>query len=413
MHAIGELDCDPRTRLLGLFERQWQILQGNIHLIASACYPFQSVLDALSQPSSALPAEGMTGARYLPGSEVMDRVEMEGERLVLDLFGSPEQYRVTLQPHSGTQANQIVYNAVLSPKDVVLSLQTKDGGHVSHTVLIGRRNETVHYTLTDDGIIDYDRLREIALSSLPRLIIIGGSALPRQIDFRLCGDIAKECGAYLHADMSHTAAFIAAGLHQPVFPYCDFAAFNPVKNLRGPNGGLLIYRDVFSRDIQTAIFPTTQGGANENTMFGKFATFLEWKKRDLTAHTRRILEQSEIMAATFRDHDIKMTTGGTDCHLLLLEFPDRTETGADLEKKFQSLGVLANRNLIPNDKRPPLVTSGLRICTTNLAILKYEPDDTAALASWIAAHINGRPASDDLIPALLQKYQSRREQILG
>lgn len=413
MRALGKFGHDHRRRLTELTEMQWGILGKNIHLIASACYPFSSVLKALAEPSSVLPAEGMPGARYLPGSEIMDMVETEGERLVLEMFGLPPGYRATLQPHSGTQANQIAYNSVLGSDDLVLCLRARDGGHISHTVLIGRRNRTINFGLTDDGLIDYENLRSLAVAARPKLIIVGGSALPREIDFQRCGDIARECGACLHADISHTATFIAAGLHPSVFPHCDFVTFNTVKNLRGPNGGVLIYRESYSREVHAAIFPTTQGGANENTMLAKFAAFLEWNERDLRQYAESIVSHSRVMASVFNNCGIRMSTGGTDCHILLLEFPDRTETGADIERRFQDLGVLLNRNLIPNDRRSPSVTSGIRIGTTNLAILNYTAEDTASLAAWIAAHIDGRSADNALIPALVQKYQSRRNDLFA
>lgn len=339
----------------------------------------------------------------------MDLVETEGEQLVLEMFGVRKGYRATLQPHSGTQANQIVFNSILAPDDAVLCLKARDGGHISHTVLIGRRNRTINFGLTDNGLIDYENLRSLALATRPKLIIVGGSALPRAIDFRCCAEIARECGAYLHADISHTATFIAAGLHQSVFPYCDFATFNTVKNLRGPNGGVLIYRDKFSSAVHAAIFPTTQGGANENMMLGKFAALVEWKDRDLKQYAENIVSHSHIMASVFDRFGIQMTTGGTDCHILLLEFPDRVETGADLERQFQNCGVLVNRNLIPNDRRSPSVTSGIRIGTTNLAILNYTAEDTASLATWIAAHIDGCSADDDIVPTLVRKYQHTRK----
>lgn len=392
------------NRLQEITNLQWNILGSHIHLIASACYPFASVLQALSEPSSVLPAEGMPGARYLPGSRVMDIVETEGEKLVLAMFGNPFSYRATLQPHSGTQANQIVFNAVLRHDDTVLCMKARDGGHISHTVLIGRRNKTINFGLNGDGLIDYERLRNMALSTRPRLIIVGGSALPRQIDFQVCGEIARESGAYLHADVSHTATFIAARAHFTPFPYCDFMTFNTVKNLRGPNAGVLIYRKQFQDIVQSSIFPTSQGGANENNMLAKFATFLEWQQRDIREYAAAIVDQARIMASVLQSEGIKLTTGGTDCHILLLELADKVKTGADFERGFEDLGVLVNKNLIPDDKRSPTMTSGIRIGATNLAILHYEPDDTALLGRWIADSIHGNSPRPDVVPHLVEKY---------
>lgn len=392
-------------RIQEITDLQWGVLGSHIHLIASASYPFASVLHALAEPSMVLPAEGMPGARYLPGSRAMDAVELEGEALVLGLFGKPQGYRATLQPHSGTQANQTAFNAVLQQDDVVLCLRPRDGGHISHTVLVGRRNRTLNFGLTAEGLPDYEQLRKLALESSPKLIIVGGSALPRQIDFALCGEIARECGAYLHADVSHTATFIAAGLHGSPFPHCDFVTFNTVKNLRGPNGGVLVYRDRLAKAVHASIFPTSQGGANENGMLGKFAALVEWSHRDIIGHAQGILDQAHAMAAVFLDEGARLTTGGTDCHILLVELPGVTaRSGAEIEQSLEESGVLVNKNLIPNDERSPAETSGIRMGTTNLAILNYELADTAALARWIALHLRGESPSRDLIDGLVGKY---------
>ena len=389
-------------RIQEITDLQWGILGGCVHLIASASYPFASVLRALAEPSMVLPAEGMPGARYLPGSTAMDLVEVEGEALALGLFGTPRGYRATLQPHSGSQANQMAFNAVLKQDDVVLCMNPRDGGHISHTVLIGRRNRTLNFGLTAEGLPDYQQLRQLALKHRPRLIIIGGSALPRQIDFALCGDIARESGAYLHADVSHTATFIAAGVHQSPFPHSDFVTFNTVKNLRGPNGGVLVYREQLQQAVYSSIFPTSQGGANENGMLGKFAALLEWNQRDIVAHAQGIVNQAHAMAPVFREEGLRLTTGGTDCHILLLELTERS--GAEVERCLEDAGVLVNKNLIPNDKRSPSETSGIRLGTTNLSILGYEHGDTAELARWIARVLLGDPYSREVIDHLVAKY---------
>jgi len=393
-------------RLDEIVALQRGVIGNRIHLIASACYPFDSVLRALAEPSFVLPAEGMPGARYLPGAEVMDLVEEAGEELVLNLFGRPEGYRATLQPHSGTQANQIVYNAVLEPDDPVLCLRPRDGGHISHTVLISRRHPTINYGLTPDGLVDYDQMKTLALEHRPKLIIVGGSALPRALDFDACGTIAHEVGALLHADVSHTATFVAAALHPSTFPHCDFVTFNTMKNLRGPNAGVLIYRSNFEKAVHASIFPTTQGGANETGILGKFACFLEWQERDIVSYAGGIVATAKTLGRGFSDYGIPLVTGGTDCHMLLLDLRDLGISGADAERKLESLGVLANRNLVPGDPRSPMETSGLRVGATNLAILGYEPEDLKLLAHWLAQTLSEEATSTAVVEHLIQKYQS-------
>jgi glycine hydroxymethyltransferase len=392
-------------RLDELVALQRGVIGSRIHLIASACYPFDSVLRALAEPSFVLPAEGMPGARYLPGAAVMDLVEEAGEDLALELFGRPEGYRATLQPHSGTQANQIVYNAVLQPDDTVLCLRPRDGGHISHTVLISRRHPTVNYGLTSDGLVDYDQMRALAIEHRPRLVIVGGSSLPRAIDFAICADIAREVGALLHADVSHTATFVAAALHPSTFPHCDFVTFNSVKNLRGPNGGILIYRSEFAAGVHASIFPTTQGGANETCMLGKFACLLEWHERGIETYAREVVSTAQTLGQELANRGIRLVTGGTDCHLLLLDLRDLERSGAEVERELESLGVLANRNLVPGDPRSPKETSGLRLGATNLAILGYEPTDLELLADWLTRTIADGGSSIETVEHLVNKYQ--------
>jgi glycine hydroxymethyltransferase len=393
------------SRLDELVAFQRGLIGSRIHLVASACYPFDSVLRALAEPSFVLPAEGMPGARYLPGAAVMDLVEDTGEDLTLELFGRPAGYRATLQPHSGTQANQIVYNAVLHPDDTVLCLRPRDGGHISHSVVISRRHPTVHYGLTTEGFVDYDEMRALAIKHRPRLIIAGGSGLPRAIDFGVCADIAREVGALLHGDVSHTATFVAAKLHPSTFPHCDFVTFNSVKNLRGPNAGVLIYRSEFEADVHTSIFPTTQGGANENYMLGQLACLLEWQERDIQAYAGCIISNARTLGRELEESNITLVTGGTDCHMLLLDLRKLGVSGAEVEHRLESLGVLANKNLIPGDPRSPRYTSGLRIGVTNLSILGYEADDLRLLAKWISSVLTENAPGTATVDHLVGKYQ--------
>ena len=395
----------PTNRLNEIVALQRGMIGRRLHLVASSSYPFDSVLRALAEPSFVLGIEGMPRDRYLPGAAVMDIVEEEGEELVLRLFDDPTGYRATLQPHSATQANQIVYNTVLRPDDTVLSLRPRDGGHISHTVLLSRRNEPIYYGLTPEGLIDYEEMAALAVSHRPRLIIVGGSSIPRAIDFARCGEIARDVGAVLHADVSHTATFIAAGLHSAAFPHCDFATFNTMKNLRGPNGGVLVYRSELASSVHRSIFPTTQGGANESGMMAKYACFLEWQQRGIQPYARSIVRTAKVLGRRLVSNGIPLVTGGTDCHLMLVDLRSMDLTGADAEHMFESLGVLANRNQVPGDDRSPQLTSGLRVGVANLTILGYEDGDLETLADWMWSTLSGAPPSDTTIEHLIAKYQ--------
>lgn len=395
----------PTDRLDEIVALQRGIIGRRLHLVASSSYPFDSVLRAMAEPSFVLGIEGMPRDRYLPGASVMDIIEDEGEQLILGLFGSPAGYRASLQPHSATQANQIVYNAVLQPGDEVLSLRPRDGGHISHTVLLARRHSAIYYGLTDEGSIDYDQMAALAKQHRPRLIIVGGSSIPRAIDFERCGEIARAAGAMLHADISHTATFVAAGIHPSTFPHCDFVTFNTMKNLRGPNGGLLVYRGDLASAVHRAIFPTTQGGANESGMMAKYACFLEWQQRDVRSYARSIVENARRLGQRLIENGIPLVTGGTDCHLLLLDLRQMGITGAYAERRLEALGVLANRNQVPGDGRSPQLTSGLRVGVANITILGYEEADVEALADWLWDSLSDGSNGSATIERLLAKYQ--------
>lgn len=404
-HSYFDLHSSSPDRIQQLVALQRGVIGSRIHLIASACYPFDSVLRALAEPSSVLPVEGTPGDRYLPASGIADDVELEGADAVLEVFGRPVGYGASLQPHSGTQANQIVFNTVLEPDDRVLCLRPRDGGHISHSVLISRRHETDNYRLTDEGAIDYDHMRDRAVASRPKLIIVGGSSLPRAIDFERCGEIAREVGAYLHADVSHTATFIAAGLHPSVFPHCDFATFSTGKNLRGPNAGVLLFRDDLAKRVQDAIFPTTQGGTHENQVLAKLACFLEWIDRDIESYARSVVETAQRLGDGLTAAGLRLVTGGTDCHLLLADLSGHELDGATLELRLEASRVLANKNLVPGDRRSPRTTSGIRFGATNLAILGYELDDVDRLAAWLAEVIQTGGSDRGLVDELVDRYQ--------
>jgi glycine hydroxymethyltransferase len=353
----------------------------------------------------ALPVEGLPGDRYFPGMAVMDAIEGRAEELLLALFAPNEAYRATIQPHSGTQANQVVYNAVLGEGDVVLSLLPQEGGHISHKVLVGRRNMSIPYHLGNDGKIDYDALEALAVARRPKLIIAGGSACPREIDFALLGAIAHRTGALLHADISHTATFVAGGVHRPAAPHADFITFNLSKNLRGPNGGVLVYREERHTAVKRALFPNTQGGPNENAMFAKLVALEKLIGSDIRGYAQQMIDNARMIVETFRERGLRVVTGGTDCHLVLVDLRGHM-SGLRAEQECERFRVLVNRNLIPNDNEKPWITSGIRIGTSCITILDYSNADVKRLAHWIADRVTevaGANASA-LVDELTAKY---------
>jgi glycine hydroxymethyltransferase len=387
----------------------WGVIRDWIHLIASACYPFPEVMKALAEPMCVFPVEGLPGERYFPGTEVMDAVENGAEELLKELFSLGDDYRATIQPHSGTQANQVVFNAALGPDDVVLSLSPSDGGHISHKVLIGRRNRVIFYPLGEDARIDYGALEELALRERPKLIIAGGSACPREIDFSSVGAVARRAGTLFHADVSHTATFIAAGVHASVFPHADFVTFNMVKNMRGPNGGVLIYRAAQHGLVNKALFPGTQGGPNENTMFAKLVALECLSKVDLRGYAQRMVDIARLMAETFRGRGLQIVTGGTDSHQVLVDLRGQGMTGAAAERSCERYRVLVNRNLVAGDTQKPWVTSGVRLGTSCITILGYTDEDVLRLSHWLADRLTDAASVDPqgLIDELTGRYNTK------
>lgn len=406
MHYLSRFTETSSARIAEIVDLHWNGIRDRIHLIASACYPFPEVMKSLSEPVCVFPIEGLPGDRYFPGTEVMDRIENTSEHLIRRLFNIGPEYSATVQPHSGTQANQIVFNAVLGHEDSVLSLSPGDGGHISHKVLIGRRNPVVFYPLGYDHRIDYEKLSQLAADLKPRLIVAGGSSYPREIDFSAIGKIAHDSGAILHADISHTATFVAAGVHASVFPYADYVTFNMIKNLRGPNGGILIYRSAHRKKVQRALFPDTQGGPNENTMFAKLVALDQLTKMDLNGYASRMVAIAKIICSVLQAEHRTVVTGGTDSHQILVDLRSSGITGIEAEKRCELSGVLLNRNLVAGDHQPASISSGVRMGTACLAILNYTDSDTRKLAHWLAKQFSPEPLESDglLIEELTRKY---------
>lgn len=395
---------DGLERANAIADAGWGLIRDWVHLIASASYPFPEVLSAMMQPFMAFPVEGLPGHRYFPGTSAMDEIENRSEQLLRSLFSAAD-FHATIQPHSGTQANQIVFNAVLKADDVVLSLSPSSGGHISHTVLVGRRNPVVHYRVGPDGKIDSAELRNLARKALPKLIIAGGSALPREFDFKSAYEIAQDVGAFLHADVSHTALFIAAGIHEPITRYADFISFNMVKNLRGPAGGVLLYRKDHATAVRRALFPDTQGGPNETVLFAKYVALEMLTQRFVRPFAARVVSNARMMCHVFADRGIPVVAGGTDSHIVLLDLSGFAATGLEAERRCEDNRILANRNLIPGDARKPEIASGLRLGAACISILKYEAEDVRALSIAIADLLSERTRDvSEIVRTLTNRY---------
>ena len=271
-----------------------------------------------------------------------------------------------MQPHSGSQANEAAYSALVEPSDKVLAMDLAHGGHLTHGAKFnfsGRTYEFVHYGVGDDGYIDHDQVREIALREQPKMILAGASAYPRIIQFERFREIADEVGAYFLTDMAHIAGLVAANVHPSPIPYCEVVTTTTHKTLRGARGGMILCREEFAKKVNSRVFPGTQGGPLMHAIAGKAVAFGEALRPEFKDYARKIVENCKAMAEGLLEGGLDLVSGGTDNHLILVDLRDAGTTGKELEELLESVGVTCNKNMVPNDPEPPTVTSGVRLGT--------------------------------------------------
>jgi glycine hydroxymethyltransferase len=271
-----------------------------------------------------------------------------------------------VQPHSGSQANEAAYSALLEPGDKVLAMDLAHGGHLTHGAKFnfsGRTYEFVHYGVGDDGFIDYDQVREIASGERPKMILAGASAYPRILHFDRFREIADEVGAFFLTDMAHIAGLVAADVHPSPIPYCEVVTTTTHKTLRGARGGMILCREEFAKKVNSRVFPGTQGGPLMHAIAGKAVAFGEALRPGFKDYARQIVENCRAMAEGLLEGGLDLVSGGTDNHLILVDLRDAGATGKELEDLLESVGVTCNKNMVPNDPEPPTVTSGVRLGT--------------------------------------------------
>lgn len=354
-----EVDFKVQEALDGELERQ----RMTIELIASENFASPAVLVAQGSVLTNKYAEGYPGKRYYGGCEQVDKVETLAIERAKELFGSEH---VNVQPHSGSQANEAAYAALIEPGEKVLSMDLAHGGHLTHGMGInfsGRTYDFVHYGVGEDGFIDYDRVRDIALRERPRLIIAGASAYPRVFRFDRFREIADEVGAFFLTDMAHIAGLVAADVHPSPIPYCEVVTTTTHKTLRGARGGMILCHEEFARKVNSRVFPGMQGGPLMHAIAGKAVALGEALRPEFKDYARKIVENSKAMAEGLVEGGLNLVSGGTDNHLMLVDLRGTGRTGKELEELLDSLGVTCNKNMIPNDPEPPTVTSGVRLGT--------------------------------------------------
>lgn len=358
-----------------------------IELIASENIVSPAVLDAMSSVLTNKYAEGKPHARYYGGCQYIDEVELLAIERCKKLFGAEH---ANVQPHSGASANLAVFYALLNQGDTVLSMDLSAGGHLSHGApfnISGKYFNVVRYEVGENGFIDYDNVRDFALKNKPKMILAGASAYPRIIDFAKFREIADEVGAYLFVDMAHIAGLVAGGVHPSPVPYADVCTFTTHKSMRGPRGAVILCKNKLAKKIDSAVFPGTQGGPLEHIIAAKAVCFGEALKPEFAEYQNNVVNNAKVMAKVFNTNGIKLVSGGTDNHLMILDLRDTGITGKELQERLDSVNITTNKNSIPNDPLSTFVTSGLRIGTPAITTRGFDRFDVENVAGLISLAI--------------------------
>ena len=408
MYSYEEiLKADPEIAQAITDEMKRQ--NSHIELIASENWVSKAVMAAMGSPLTNKYAEGYPSKRYYGGCQCVDVVENLARDRAKELFGCDY---VNVQPHSGAQANLAVYFAMLEPGDKILGMNLDHGGHLTHgspVNLSGKYFKSTFYGVHDEGVIDYDVVRQRAIEEKPKLIVAGASAYARIIDFKKFREIADEVGAYLMVDMAHIAGLVAAGLHPSPIPYADVVTTTTHKTLRGPRGGMILWNEKANEkfNFDKAIFPGTQGGPLEHVIAGKAVCFKEALQPEFKAYQKQILANAQALANALLDRGVNLVSGGTDNHLMLVDLRDENVTGKDLEKRLDSAHITCNKNAIPNDPRSPFLTSGVRLGTPAVTTRGMKEEDMDVIAEAISLVIKDEAnveKAKELVAGLTEKY---------
>lgn len=385
MYAFDEIkkaDSEIADAIQAEMKRQ----NSHLELIASENWVSKAVMAAMGSPLTNKYAEGYPGKRYYGGCQCVDVVEDLARERAKKLFGCDY---ANVQPHSGAQANLAVFFAMLEPGDKVMGMNLDHGGHLTHgspVNISGKYFNVVSYGVNDEGVIDYDKVREIAVKEKPKMIIAGASAYARIIDFKKFREIADEVGAYLMVDMAHIAGLVAAGLHPSPIPYADVTTTTTHKTLRGPRGGLILCNqeaaDKFN--FNKAVFPGIQGGPLEHVIAGKAVCFKEALEPEFAEYQKQIIKNAQALSKGLMDRGVKIVSGGIDNHLMLIDLRGEDVTGKELEKRLDAAHITCNKNTVPNDPRSPFVTSGVRLGTPAVTTRGLKEDDMDMIAECIA-----------------------------
>ncbi len=382
----------------------------NIELIASENLVSKAVMAAMGSTLTNKYAEGYPGKRYYGGCQFVDIAEDLARDRAMELFGCTY---ANVQPHSGAQANMTVFFALLEPGDTFMGMNLDHGGHLTHgspVNLSGKYFKCVPYGVNDDGFIDYDEVERIAKENKPKLIIAGASAYARKIDFKRFREIADSVGAYLMVDMAHIAGLVASGYHESPIPYAHVTTTTTHKTLRGPRGGMILSSKEFAEEhkLNKSLFPGIQGGPLMHVIAAKAVCFKEALDPSFKEYGKNIIDNAQALCKGLQDRGIKIVSGGTDNHLMLVDLADKGLTGKEVEKWLDEAHITCNKNTIPNDPQSPFVTSGIRLGTAAITTRGFNTDDADKVAEAIAMVIENpegnKAKAAEIVKSLTNKY---------
>ena len=373
------------TEVFSAIEKEFHRQQFGLEMIASENYASKDVMLAQGSILTNKYAEGYPGKRYYGGCEVVDSIEQMAIDRAKKLF---QCEHANVQPHSGSQANMAVYLAACKAGDTVLGMDLSHGGHLTHGSPVNFSG--LLFNATSYGLdpkthrINYDQILETAKKEKPTMIIAGYSAYPRTLDFEKFRDIADQVGASLLVDMAHFAGLVAAGLHPSPVPYADYVTTTTHKTLRGPRGGMILCKEEHMKKVNSRIFPGIQGGPLEHVIAAKAVSFKEALDPSFKTYMEQVLSNAKVLGESLVNHGFELVTGGTENHLILMDLSDRDITGKDAEAALERAGITTNKNTVPNEKRSPFVTSGVRLGTPALTTRGFKNEEMKLVALWIS-----------------------------
>ena len=406
LDEVRKVDSEIADAIVDEQNRQ----NSHIELIASENWVSKAVMAAMGSPLTNKYAEGYPAKRYYGGCQCVDVVENLAIERAKELFGCDY---ANVQPHSGAQANLAVQFAVCEPGDTIMGMNLAHGGHLTHgspVNISGKYFNIVPYGVNDDGFIDYEELERIAMETKPKMIIAGASAYARKIDFKRFREVADKVGAVLMVDMAHIAGLVAAGEHESPIPYADVVTTTTHKTLRGPRGGLILCNKEAAEkyNFNKAVFPGIQGGPLMHVIAAKAVCFKEALSDDFKAYQKGIVENAQALCKGLMDRGVKIVSGGTDNHLMLVDLTNFDLTGKEVEKLLDMAHITANKNTIPNDPKSPFVTSGIRLGTPAVTSRGMNTEDMDKIAEAIALVIKGGeeavPKAREIVQELTDKY---------